>query len=468
MRRSLTIAFSSVFGTAAVSASTPTSEQTFTPVELHADLEAFETILWQSHPDIRHSASADALKRQFSRISRQLDHKMTRAQAWQIFASLNPVLADAHMTVGFADGRSETRGHIGTGGRLFPFEVEVTPAGKLYIKSLLGGGPTPYSGARIRTIDGEAAKRRTASLLSLTPGETAPLRAGLLGYRWPFYHLKIYGDRPDYAFDLEQDGTRRRVRVSGARVLPATMSDESQFNRAFKFEMLPCKSAVLTLNTFVWDDKKQFLNFTKDAFTQIKAKGIENLVIDVRANTGGNDDIWQEGIMPYIATSRYQWASAFKKRVMNPDPAKGEKVGDIIEGPLESWREADLANPLRFTGRTQVLVGRTTYSSTVLFVNVMQAYGFGTIVGEGGFARSKQSGGTRTTDLPNTGLRITWPRFILTPPSGVKGAGFVTPDLIISDDPLRPNAAIDAATKCNAIPQINVSQLSQGLAKLVS
>ncbi|GMV29916.1 MAG: hypothetical protein AMXMBFR59_20410 [Rhodanobacteraceae bacterium] len=100
----------------------------------------------------------------------------------------------------------------------------------------------------------------------------------------------------------------------------------------------------------------------------------------------------------------------------------------MIDPPLES--------PLRFAGRTYVLVGRGSYSSAVLFANVMQDFGFATLAGSGEAARTRQSGGVQRSIRPHSGLVIAVPRLILQRPSGAETPQYVTPDLLVDEDPV--------------------------------
>jgi hypothetical protein len=69
----------------------------------------------------------------------------------------------------------------------------------------------------------------------------------------------------------------------------------------------------------------------------------------------------------------------------------------------------------------RVAIGPATYSSAILFANVMRDFGFATLVGTGGVARRAQSGGVRNFTLPQSGLTISVPRFVLDPPGGGGG-----------------------------------------------
>jgi hypothetical protein len=134
-------------------------------------------------------------------------------------------------------------------------------------------------------------------------------------------------------------------------------------------------------------------------------------------------------------------------RVVKGHEDPGDRIGLVQQGPLKEWIEPEPDNPLHFSGKVYALVGAASYSSTILFANVMQDYGFGSLAGVGGSARSQQSGGAQTTILPNTGLAAVWPRFILTRPSGATEPKFLTPDLPLPDDPYDPGAMIKAVLR---------------------
>jgi C-terminal processing protease CtpA/Prc len=235
------------------------------------------------------------------------------------------------------------------------------------------------------------------------------------------------------AFEIRIAGETAPRQFAGSTALPAVLADEESFGRQFRLELLPDNTAVLTLSSFAWPDKAQFLTFTHDAFQEMRAARAKTLIIDVRANGGGNDEMWIDGVLPYLATKPYRWASRFRKRVVVADPARHEAVGDIVDGEVETWIPPQPDNPLRFAGRVFVLVGSATYSSAVVFSNVMQDFHFGKIAGQGGSVRAAQTGGTRRTTLPNSGLIVVAPRFVLTRPSGAITPALLTPDLVVHD-----------------------------------
>ena len=413
----------------------------FTPEQLRADLRFVQNAVAATHPDPGFSADVEQLRQTYRRIDAQLDTPMTRDQAWRVMATLNPVYADAHMVLTQPDAGAQSEALLAAGGGFFPYEMVVDPQGGLAIRAELGGAASSLAGARIEQINGVPARRLVAELLERCHGDTATFRADLLSTRWPFLYWKMYGDVQ--AFDvLTTDG--RRLRAAAGAKLPAYLSGRTEFDRQFRFELLPGDAALLTVNTFYWPDKKQFTDFTERAFTQLRDGRVKTLLIDVRANGGGNDDMWMDGILRYLADKPYRWASTYKKKVIQGRESAAEKLGQVIDGTIEKWIPPRLDEPLRFGGATYVLVGRNTYSSAILFSNVVQDFGFAKVAGAAGSARARQSGGTQNFVLPATGLALSVPRLIFQRPSGAADPALVRPDLPLPDSPYDSRQLVDA------------------------
>jgi hypothetical protein len=414
---------------------------TFTSAQLRADLKEIQRALHEMPADLARSADVAALERAFRDLEGKLERAapLDRDEAWRLFAQLNPILADGHLFVGFVDWRGDTRTHLANGGRLFPFEVRVTPGCELSVR----GNPRsamllPQADARIRKVNGVAAQEICEQLMARAHGDTRVFRADLLSRRFWFFYWKLYGAPETYDLTLESGGTQR---FEGSTKLPELLAAEADFDRQFDLELVAdndkartTTTAILTLRSFAWPDKDQVLAFTQTAFESLRRWNIKTLIIDLRDNGGGNDDQWIEGVMPYIATKRWRTASTYRKRVVTPDPARGEVVGAVVDGEIETWYPPQPDNPLHFGGKVYVAVGPGTYSSAVVMSTVFQDFGFGRVIGPNDSVRANSSGGTRRTTLTNSGLIVVAPRFVLTRPSGAKQPVLLTPDIPYSPE----------------------------------
>ena len=410
-------------------------------IQLQEDLAFLKKSIQKTHPNVAYSADPAQLEQAYGKLERQLQTPMTRDEAWRVFGALNPVYNDAHLQVSMGDFGPDAAAHMAAGGGFFPFEVQVNVSGELIIRAEVGGAPSALASMRIETINGVPARQVTSQLLALTFGDNATLRANLLSGRWWRFYWKSYGTPARFDLTLATPAGPQRITRAAVALPPANDSD---FSKAYHFEMLPGGVGLLTVGTFLWPDKELFYAFTKKVFTTLRDAKVSTLLIDVRDNGGGDDDMWKEGLLRYLADKPFRHGSTYEKKVIEGRASGTEKIGDIVHGEIATWHQPELANPLHFSGKTYVLIGRTTYSSSILFINTMQDFKFGTLVGESGYARARQSGGIQHMVLPNSKWGVIVPRFILDRPSGARTPELVYPDLVLPDSPLDKRALINA------------------------
>jgi hypothetical protein len=410
---------------------------TFTREQLRADLVELKRALNDMPPDLYRTASREQLERQFQDIESAIDKSppLDRDAVWRLFATLNPILADGHLFVGFVDWRGDARAYLANGGRLFPFEVSVSSGCELAVRNdkPWSNVMMPHDSARILEVNGVPAGEICRQMMARAHGDTPTFRADLLSRRFWFFYWKLYGAPAAYKIEFDPGDMDT---LEGRTELPELLAIEDSFDRQFELSFVAddpkfskSSTAILKLGSFAWRDKDQLLAFTRASFESLRRWQIRNLVIDLRDNGGGNDDQWIEGVMPYVATKPWRTASTYRKRVVTADPARGEVVGAVVDGEIETWNQPQPENPLRFAGDVYVAVGPGTYSSAVVMATVFQDFGFGKVIGTTGSVRANSSGGARRTTLTHSGLIVVSPRFVLARPSGAKQPELLTPDI---------------------------------------
>ena len=193
-------------------------------------------------------------------------------------------------------------------------------------------------------------------LLAHVNGDTPAFQAALLSARFPFFYWKLFGDKQSYRL---QGGGRRIGRRGPQRHAAGVRRPVVRGAVSFRDAERPAGGAHRQPVLLAREAK--FYDFTRDAFARMQAAGTQTLVIDIRGNSGGDDDMWLEG----IALHRHQ-AVPQRLRLRAQDHRRtaeeGQKVGDVVRGSQSTYQPA-LDNPLRFTGKVYVLIGPYTYSS---------------------------------------------------------------------------------------------------------
>ena len=94
----------------------------------------------------------------------------------------------------------------------------------------------------------------------------------------------------------------------------------------WKFEVISGNIAMLTLNSFGLNGWKamtiDYKSFLADAFKEIRTRKIGHLIIDIRENNGGNDEIADE-LFSYLTQDDFQFEREGRTRYVNfPDQLK--------------------------------------------------------------------------------------------------------------------------------------------------
>ena len=205
--------------------------------------------------------------------------------------------------------------------------------------------------------------------------------------------------------------------------------------------------ALITLNSFARGHLK---NFFRRSFSNIRKKKVNNLVIDIRANGGGD-------ISNYVALTRFVRKSNFRvadtafaiSRTFSPytrfiHAGFFNNIGLFFltrkkaDGYFHfNYWEKHTAKPKRnnhFNGNVYVITNGLTFSASSLFCNAVKGQQNITLVGEPTGGGWYGNSGIMIPDiiLPNTRLRVRLPMFRLVQYNHIaeKGTG-VKPDIYV-------------------------------------
>ncbi len=280
--------------------------------------------------------------------------------------------------------------------------------------------------ARIISINNIPSRKIVSDIIDLNTGENRLFRAEFGATRFYFYLEALYKANGTYHIKYSSKGLIKNITIAGIRknILDKMANGQAGGDRnsgpVYSLQLLNGgHTAFINFKSFDWDG---FKSFTDSAFRVLKEKQVQNLVINLIDDGGGDSDVGDE-FFQYIFDKPFtQYAKVIEKNsALLKERLRQHRIGK----PLDSADKALLAkpngsidtiyydkipvrdNPLRFNGRVILLVNIETYSSAADFAQCFKYYKRGIIIGQETGGLIKSYGDIVTAILPNSQLELT-------------------------------------------------------------
>lgn len=436
--------------------------KTFTPQQLQQDIDFVSAVITEVHPAFHDNpARAGSFGNELKALGSSLDHPLTRGEFFSVLAPLVAKLEDGHTVLHaplgiYADYAYE-------GASLFPLDLVFVEGGTFVYRDPSAHEALP-AGTPLVSIDDvpiDEFVAKVSNRLSGTPQWRLQQLAGK-NDRLKGMFLMEYGSHPLFDIGYLSDGQVKHVQTKGV-VKERRNKGKSAAAAAdvIGFRMLENGAGLLTVKGFetTSDDFKKVL---KDAFKQLRKTGADNLVIDVRDNTGGTMDLVAE-VLSYLSAEPFpltknvtvRTSEPFKDRMKQRIPslvrwrpvqyldARGREIWSSEEGSLVTVPPTEVkpkSARSRFDGNTYVLTNAGTFSAAAIFAAAFQREKLGVTVGH-------ESGGESgiffaqplTLELPNSGLSLNVAS--MTFDMGTEGA-------VGANGGVKPDIAVEASVEC--------------------
>ena len=323
------------------------------------------------------------------------------------------------------------------------------------------------AGTEILSINGHAMSSILDSLLAVTPADGSNngkrlnklQLSGTIKHEYFDIYFPLFFPVDAGAFTLEIMKKGEKETVSADAITTAERKEKlntqfglvaDSYDALWEFNFPSENTSYLKMGTFVtWQMEMDWKAFLQDAFTEIRARNAEHLIIDIRGNEGGSGDV-MDFLQKHLSTKpitlkasrdvvRYQKVSDKNRPYLG---TWDDKIFDITwrvveekdgfyksrfdKGEDKVMQPGD--NP--FSGNLYLLVDAANSSATFHLAKVFKDNKLGTIVGEetGGNLKGTNGGMMFFLNLPNSKIEVDVPVYGYYPTSEQPDRGLI-PDV---------------------------------------
>lgn len=408
-------------------------EQLFDQADLVEDYNFLLKTLEETHPNLYAYIPKDEFIQKTNDFRASIDRPMSKRDFYKILLKTISLIKQGHTMV-FGDGGY--REFLKSGGLAFPFKI-VYDGNHIYIDENYSAQREFVKGTEIIAVNRIPTNRIIDEFTPFLRVRPNGYIGGTLSYNWSGFLWLLYGfsDQFTISYILPNENFIQTKTIDGVSLEQIKKKTISGSNKDYEFDLEPArKIALLTLNTFHLDFDS-YDSLLIHVFTEIQRLEIENLIIDVRANKGGNGNLVSTLVnyltdKPYITTagSQVKTSEATKlcytthpvlvNAIEQARKAEGDKPeflklvdcfleaepGTLTSFPKEINTPED--NPLRFNGQLYVLTSKDTYSAGTLFSVIIKDNDIGTIVGEETSDNPTMYACIMLFELPSTKINI--------------------------------------------------------------
>lgn len=409
---------------------TGVNDKKYSEVELNKDLDFLVNSIIQTHPNPFSKISKKEFLGEVNKIKSSFKGGLDYREFYRLIAPIVASISDGHTSIKFPG-----RKILNDGSKLFPFSATCDFKKKsITINEYTGENSPIPPNAELISINNISSEKIMEKIIENTSGESKGYRLKM-GSNFNFFGmiLKTYFDF-DGNFEVRY---KANDKIENKTIEAVSFKDFKDYAKSKKqsknqtndnagdyiLTVKPeIKTAIIDFRYF--NDEEKFDLFLKKSFDSINKIGIKNLIIDIRANGGGNSVLGDQ-LFKYIArkpftqfgktTIRFsQLQKDYYEQHCKEDSTFCETYKYISKqknGTIANLKSDGLIvpnnSPNHFDGKIYLLTSLRTFSSASNFAQCFKNYKMGTIIGEETGGWIVCYGDKIVTKLPVTEMPLT-------------------------------------------------------------
>lgn len=450
------------------------TNQKFAPEKLKEDLVLLKKILEANHPSLYWYSTKDSIDNAFNNGILSITDSLTEKDFKNITAKIVAQIHCGHTSVRYSKAYSKQSFN-----KLpqFPVSIKAWNDSAVVLRSSRFKDSILTRGTIITAINQIPIKKVIDSmkLFVSTDGYADIFKTQVFSFNFPIWHSNIFGvdtvHQISYitkdgiektetikSYLLEKDSIQKKENKEYQKISRREIRKQQlKNNRSYSIDSIS-GAAVIRLKTFTRGRLKSFFRKT---FNSLKKNNIQNLVIDIRENGGGNI-MNSTRLSQYISDKPFRIAdtivsssrSIYYSRYIKPTiiswlamQITGRKKSD---GKIHfKYFEKHLYKPKKnkFSGKVFILTSGYTFSASTLFINNVMHQPHVTIVGEetGGGGYGNSAIYLPSITLPNSKIRVVLPlnKLVINKDNKKNGRG-IFPDISVPPNSENIRLGIDA------------------------
>ncbi|MEN8251800.1 MAG: S41 family peptidase [Bacteroidota bacterium] len=431
------------------------TSELLSPAELIEDFDFMLRTLEETHPNLYAYIPKEEFIAKTDAFRKSINKPISKADFYKILYKTIALIKQGHTMV-FGDAGFNK--YKNDGGLSFPFKISYF-SDHVYVEQNFSSNKELVKGTEIIAINKIPVSRIIEDFTPYLVVRPNGYIAKTLAYHWPKLLWLEYGFSDDFiiSYILPNSDEIRTTNIDGVKKEFIVKNNSARYEKDFGYRIEQEQDlAVMEINTFEFQFER-YDSLLKSSFNAIKQSGVNNLIIDVRANHGGNGNLIGTLVdyltdKPYISDAKsevktseatkecYTTHPIFVNAIEQARKAE-DNSSDFIEfvncflekpaGTITTFPEEITTpgeNEYRFDGTLYVLTSANTFSGGTGFSVIIKDNDIGYIVGNETSDNPTDYGCIMLFELPNTKINIQNSTLYTVRPAGYDDGRGLIPD----------------------------------------